>query len=137
MQRRVWPWMRCAWHREGDTTKRATRRQLAGYALRLLNLGAAVALFAVAPAALPVRAEISGSCAASINGVDVAGLSSSDAAQAVPVASDASVAVRLQAPSPMTRVRVGLEFAGLRWTVFDQPVGAAAWQDTVPVASYT
>jgi hypothetical protein len=86
--------------------------------------------------ALQAGADINGNCSATINGVDVGGLSSSDAGDAIEVKEHTAVPVTMQSAQGITHLRVQLEFAGIRWTVRDEPTSGTSWQNTVPVDKY-
>lgn len=105
---------------------------------RRLLLATAIAfpLALVSTAALPVWAEIDGDCSATINGADVAPLSSSDLGDAIQVKQRTAVPVTMQSPNPITGLRIQLEFAGIRWTVHDEPTTGTSWEKRVPVDKY-
>jgi hypothetical protein len=86
--------------------------------------------------ALQAGADINGNCSATINGVDIGGLSSSDAGDAIEVKEHTAVPVTMQSAEGITHLRVQLEFAGFRWTVRDEPTSGTSWQNTVPVDKY-
>jgi hypothetical protein len=86
--------------------------------------------------ALLASADINGNCSATINGVDVKGLSSSDAGDAIEVKEHTAVPVTMQSADGITHLRVQIEFAGFRRTVRDEPTSGTSWQNTVPVDKY-
>ena len=86
--------------------------------------------------ALLASADINGTCSATINGVDVKGLSSSDAGDAIVVREHTAVPVTMTSADGITRLRVQIEFAGFRWTVRDEPTSGISWENTVPVDKY-
>src|SRR5688572_3899962 len=100
----------------------------------LVVLTASFALAALAPA--PAAAEIAGGCRASINGTDVAGVSSADPAQAIRVEQGGQASVVLDSPSQIADLQISLEFAGLRLPVIQRPVNGTSVRDTVPVDRY-
>ena len=86
--------------------------------------------------ALQAGADVNGNCSATINGVDVKGLSSSDAGDAIEVKEHTAVPVTMQSAEGITHLRVQIEFAGFRWTVRDEPTSGTSWQNSVPVDDY-
>jgi len=86
--------------------------------------------------ALLASADVNGNCSATINGVDVGGLSSSNAGDAIEVKEHTAVPVTMQSAEGITHLRVQLEFAGFRWTVRDEPTSGTSWQNSVPVDKY-
>jgi hypothetical protein len=86
--------------------------------------------------ALLASADVNGDCSATINGVDVKGLSSSDVGDAIEVKEHTAVPVTMQSAEGITHLRVQLEFAGFRWTVRDEPTSGTSWQNSVPVDKY-
>jgi hypothetical protein len=49
---------------------------------------------------------------------------------------DAVVPLELQAPGPLTRVKLVLLFAGVSWTVRDKPATTPIYRDTISVKSF-
>jgi hypothetical protein len=104
---------------------------------RLLWTATVVLILTTLPAlALLASADINGNCSATINGVDVKGLSSSDAGDAIEVKEHTAVPVTMQSAEGITHLRVQIEFAGFRWTVRDEPTSGISWENTVPVDKY-
>jgi len=68
--------------------------------------------------------------------VDIGGLSSSNASDAIEVKEHTAVPVTMQSAEGITHLRVQIEFAGFRWTVRDEPTSGTSWQNTVPVDDY-
>lgn len=101
-----------------------------------LGFATSLALVLLPLLALPAAADLTGSCSASINGVDVRGRSSTDTRQAIVVNQDASVPVALQAGSSLNQVRIQLEFGGMRWTVREENTSGTSWQNSVRVKDY-
>lgn len=104
--------------------------------MRRLLIGIAVVTglsLASAPAAL---ATIEGPCRASIAGVNVADRGTSATSDAIPVKEDARVRVTMSAAKPIDYLKVELEFAGIRWTVHDEPTSGTSWSKVVNVADY-
>ena len=81
-------------------------------------------------------ARIDGDCQASIAGQDVT--SKETGAFSNPIAVDRNdlAAVRMSADQPIQRLKVELEFAGVRWAVHDRPTTGTTWSSEVPVADY-
>lgn len=106
--------------------------------IRRLFLAATVALLltTLPLLALQAGADINGNCSATINGVDIGGLSSSNAGDAIEVKEHTAVPVTMQSAEGITHLRIQLEFAGFRWTVRDEPTSGNSWQNTVPVDKY-
>jgi hypothetical protein len=98
--------------------------------------GLAILLALLMASAQPAHAELEGACAASINGVDLQAVSSRDGRQAIVLPADAAVPVELRATDPLARVRVRLAFAGVQWTVADEPLDGDAWTGVAPVGAY-
>jgi len=104
---------------------------------RLLWAATVTLILTTLPAlALLASADINGNCSATINGVDVKGLSSSDAGDAIEVKEHTAVPVTMQSAEGITHLRVQIEFAGFPWTVRDEPTSGTSWQNTVPVDRY-
>jgi len=104
---------------------------------RLLCAATVVLVLTTLPAlALLASADVNGNCSATINGVDVKGLSSSDAGDAIEVKEHTAVPVTMQSAEGITHLRVQIEFAGVPWTVRDEPTSGTSWQNTVPVDKY-
>jgi hypothetical protein len=95
---------------------------------------AVVAALSVAPAAV---AEIEGPCQASIAGQDVAALDTDPRSEPIEVREKARVQVSMASTRPITRLKVDLEFAGLRWNVHDAPSEGTTWTRIVNVADYS
>ena len=104
---------------------------------RLLWTAIVVLILTTLPAlALLASADVEGNCSATINGVDVKGLSSSDAGDAIVVKEHTAVPVTMRSADGITHLRVQIEFAGVPWTVRDEPTSGNSWQNTVPVDKY-
>jgi hypothetical protein len=93
-------------------------------------------LVALTGLALPAQAEISGSCKASINGTDVASISSENVGQAVLVKEGGSASVTLDASSPMNELQIFVEAAGVRIPAVTRSVSGTSVRETVPVDQY-
>ena len=86
----------------------------------------------LALAAAPVGgATIEGPCTASIAGVPVANRGTSARSDAIKVSEGTRVRVTMAASKPIDRLKVELEFAGIRWTVHDEPTTGTTWTKTV------
>lgn len=102
----------------------------------LLAFGIAMVVGSLLGSALPAQAEITQGCSASINGVDVAPLSSTSPNDAIPVKEHTSVTAAGQSAAPISSIRVSLEFGGFRWKVSDQPSSGNSWQSSVAIDQY-
>ena len=87
-------------------------------------------------AVTPATAEIAGGCRASINGTDVAGVNSTDPAQAIKVEQGGQASVVLEAASPISQLYIYLDFAGIKIPAVQRPVSGASVRETVPVDQY-
>ena len=104
---------------------------------RLLWAGTVALILTTLPAlALLASADVNGNCSATINGVDVRGLSSSNAGDAIEVKEHTAVPVTMQSADGITRLRVQIEFAGVPWTVRDEPTSGTSWDNSVPIDKY-
>jgi len=102
----------------------------------VLAITAALTLSTLPALALLASADVNGNCSATINGVDVKGLSSSNAGDAIEVKEHTAVPVTMQSAAGITRLRVQIEFAGIPWTVRDEPTSGTSWENSVPVDKY-
>lgn len=102
-------------------------------AVLVVTLVLAVAL-SLSPAA---AAEIEGPCQASIAGQSVAARDTGPRGEPIEVREKARVEVSMTSTRPTTRLRVELEFGGLRWTVHDAPTEGTTWTRVVNVADYS
>ena len=102
----------------------------------VLAITAALTLSTLPALALLASADVNGNCSATINGVDVKGLSSSNAGDAIEVKEHTAVSVTMQSAEGITHLRVQIEFAGFRWTVRDEATSGTSWENTVPVDKY-
>lgn len=96
----------------------------------------AAAAFVAAALAAPAGAEISGPCAASINGENVATRSTGANSSAIVVSRHSQVPVSMSAGKPITHLKVQISFAGIPWTVHDEPTTGRSWSKTVNVDKY-
>ncbi len=102
----------------------------------LLATTAALTLSTLPALALLASADVNGNCSATINGVDVRGLSANNAGDAIEVKEHTAVPVTMQSAAGITHLRIQIEFAGFSWTVRDEPTSGTSWQNTVPVDDY-
>jgi hypothetical protein len=102
----------------------------------VLAITAALTLSTLPALALLSSADVNGDCSAAINGVDIRGLSSSNAGDAIEVKEHTAVPVTMQSAAGITHLKVQIEFAGARWTVRDEPTSGTSWENTVPVDKY-
>lgn len=93
-----------------------------------------VAVFAAWTA--PATARVTGPCLAEIATEDARSLFTGARDEAVPVDRNSLVPVRMTSERPMTRLKVELEFAGVRFTVHDRPTTGTSWASEVPVDDY-
>jgi hypothetical protein len=101
---------------------------------------ALVALAAVLAGALSAAPEagatMTGPCRAEIAGQDFAPLFTGPRDDAVPVDRTRLVSVTMAAQRPLNRLKIELEFAGLRIPVHDRPTTGTSWASEVPVEDY-
>lgn len=107
----------------------APRRAVA-VALLVLATLASLALSA------PAGATSEGPCTVSIAGENVGSRSVGATSDPIIVPDDRPLSVTMRAERPITRLKVELEFAGIRWTVHDRPSTGTAWASEVPVDDY-
>ena len=79
----------------------------------------AVGLVAVLLAS-PAMAEISGPCAASINGENIAGRSTSATASPITVNEHSATTVSMTSARQISHLQVKIAFGGFLWTVHDE-----------------
>jgi hypothetical protein len=106
-------------------------RRLAAALAAVLAL--AVGTLAGAPAA---SASTVGPCTAAIAGQDTSPLRTGPLADPLVVDRDVLVSVTMASERPLTRLRVELEFAGVRWTLHDRPTEGTDWASEVSVSDY-
>lgn len=91
----------------------------------------------VSPMVTPASAEISGNCGATFKGVDVAGVSSSSAGDAIDVDDNEVVTVNFTSPTGFTSHHINLEIAGVSRSVASgEDGGDTTWSETVNVKDY-
>jgi hypothetical protein len=105
------------------------RLAIALVALFVLVLGA----LAAAP---PAAATMAGPCTAQIAGQDASAEPTGPFDDGITVPRDSLVPVQMSSERQLTRLRVELEFGGVRWTVHDVPVTARTGVSEVPVEDY-
>ncbi len=88
---------------------------------------------ALAPVA---GATIDGPCRATIAGQNVADRDTHATSDPITVAEGSSVRVTMASARPITHLEVELEFAGVRWTVHDEPTTGRTWSKEVAVDDY-
>jgi len=88
---------------------------------------------AFAPAA---GATIDGPCTATIAGQNVADRETNATSDPITVAEGSNVPISMSAARPITHLEVELEFAGIRWTVYDEPTTGRSWSKVVDVDDY-
>jgi hypothetical protein len=92
-----------------------------------------LAAFSLAP---PATGSVIGACTVAIAGTDASTMSTGPLDDPVTVNRNSLVPVSMSAEQPMTRAKVELEFAGVRWTVHDLEVSGTKWASEVPVEDY-
>lgn len=98
-----------------------------------------VAVFAVVVMlvyASQAAATVGGPCTAEINGEDIGPREVGATSDPIVVSSDRPVSVTMASEQELRTLEVELEFAGIRWTVHDQPTTGRSWASEVPVDDY-
>jgi len=103
---------------------------------RRLAIALVVVLALVAAWPAPAPATVVGPCTAAIADQDASSLFDGARDDAVTVDRNSLVPVRMTSEQPMTRLKVELEFAGVRFTVHDRPTTGTSWASEVPVDDY-
>ena len=88
---------------------------------------------ALAPEAL---ATIEGPCEATIAGKDVVARDTFSRSDAISVPQTGAVPVIMTGERPIGRLKVEMEFAGIRYTIHDEPTTGTTWTSVVPVDDY-
>jgi len=81
-------------------------------------------------------ATVGGPCTAEINGEDIGPREVGATSDPIVVSSDRPVSVTMTSEQELQTLKVELEFAGIRWTVHDQPTTGRSWASEVPVDDY-
>lgn len=81
-------------------------------------------------------ATIEGPCEATIAGEEVIARDTFARSDAISVPQSGGVPVTMTAEGPIGRLRVDIEFGGLRYTVRDEATTGATWTEVVPVDEY-
>jgi hypothetical protein len=103
----------------------------------MLRRTAAAFVALVALVAAPeAAATIEGPCTAEIAGQDIAGRDVGATSDAIVVSRDRPVSVTMSSEQPIQRLKVEIEFSGIRWTVHDRPSTGTSWASEVPVDDY-
>jgi hypothetical protein len=105
------------------------RLAIAFVLLLALVLGAVVAV----PEA---SANITGPCTGSIAATDVGGLDTDPLTDPIEVTKERPVPVSMAASRPISRLKVEIEFSGLRYVVHERPTTGSTWASEVPVDDY-
>jgi hypothetical protein len=98
-----------------------------------------VAVFAVVVLlvyASQAAATVGGPCTAEINGEDIGAREVGATSDPIVVSKDRPVSVTMTSEQELETLKVELEFAGIRWTVHDQPSTGTSWRSEVPVDDY-
>jgi hypothetical protein len=98
---------------------------------------AALAVVAGLVAPQSALAEIEGPCQATVAGQNVATRDTSATGEPIKVREEARVPVTMTSQRPITSLKVELEFAGIGWTVHDEPTEGTSWARTVDVGDYS
>ena len=98
---------------------------------------ASLALAAALAVPQAARAEIDGPCQATIAGQNVATSDTTATGEPIKVREKARVPVTMSATRPITELAVEIEFAGIGWTVHDEPTEGRSWARTVNVGDYS
>lgn len=88
---------------------------------------------ALAPEAL---ATIERPCEATIAGEDVVALDTFSQSDAISVPQTGAVPVTMTAERPIGRLKVEMEFAGIRYSIHEEPTTGTTWTSVVPVDDY-
>jgi len=88
---------------------------------------------AAAPEAL---ATIEGPCEATVAGEDVVARDTFTRSDAISVPQTGAVAVTMTAEEPIDRLKLEIEFAGIRYAAYDEPTTVASSTGVVPVDDY-
>lgn len=104
--------------------------------VRLVTALVALATLAVLTAAPEATARIDGPCTAQIQGQDISERDVGPLADPIEVDDDAPVSIVMGSEEEIQRLKVEIEFAGLRWTVHDRPSTGTSWASEVPVHDY-
>jgi hypothetical protein len=81
-------------------------------------------------------AEITGPCAASIDGQSVANRSTGASGDPITVKRHSTPVVSMRSARPISHLKVSIAFGGFSWTVHDEPTSGNSWQKTVNVDHY-
>ena len=98
-----------------------------------------VAVFAVVVTlalASEAAATVGGPCTAEINGEDIGDRGVGATSDPIVVPKDRPVSVTMTSEQELERLKVELEFSGIRWTVHDRPSTGTSWISDVPVDDY-
>jgi hypothetical protein len=96
----------------------------------------ALVLLSMLVAAPEAAARIDGDCQARIADQDVTSKETGAFSDAIVVDRNDLAAVSMSADQPIQRLKVELEFAGVRWAVHDRPTTGTTWSSEVPVENY-
>jgi FtsH-binding integral membrane protein len=92
-----------------------------------------LAALATAPEA---TARVDGPCTAAIGGQDVSERDAGPLSDPIEVDDDAPVSVTMSSTEALTRLKVEIEFGGVRWEVQDRESTGTSWASEVPVHDY-
>jgi hypothetical protein len=81
-------------------------------------------------------ATVGGPCTVEIAGEDIGPREVGATSDPIVVSDDRPVSVTMTSEQELERLKVDLEFAGIRWNVHDQPTTGTSWRSEVPVDDY-
>jgi hypothetical protein len=102
---------------------------------RRLAIAFVVALSALVPTP-QASADLIGPCTAELAGRDMAPMLTGALDDPLAVERHSLLSVTMASERPISRLKVELEFAGVRWTIHDRAVGERQWASEVPVEDY-
>ena len=97
---------------------------------------ALVLVLAALAASSQAGATLLGPCTAELNGREMAPMLTGATDDGLTVNRNSLVSVTMSSERPITRYKVELEFAGVRWTVHDRAGTGTEWASEVPVEDY-
>ena len=101
-----------------------------------LRLVAALAGLAMLVLASEASATVGGPCTVRIAGEDIGPREVGPLGDPIVVSSERPVSVIMTSEEPLERLKVEIEFAGIRWAVHDRPSTGTSWASDVPVDDY-
>ena len=98
---------------------------------------AVFALVVMLACAAQAAATAGGPCTAEINGEDIGAREVGATSDPIVVSKDVPVSITMASEQELERLKVELEFSGIRWTVHDRPNNGMSWASDVPVDDYS